>query len=780
MVFWRTALPAQQAPTTTASMDHSEEVLPEVDEPPDETNSALFWPPPKMDERYMKATPQMLARRESLLTRQLHSETEQSDEDRAIPPPPRAPSTHSTWSTASTAELTSDDGHSVPSPAISPPLPPTHARVALPLVDKPLDKKVVIVGQDDHAPAKGETSSEQSVEATLGRKRCIMFACGGKNTSPAKSVPPPAAPKPEKVEESSPPKRKCMIKFACSAKSGSETKTANPQPRRAASPPPPQRRSSGNLKPEEKRHRGSDSTVTHASPRSVRKSPAITTTVPMPTTPDAGKQLLTRNLSNASDLSGTEATRFHEFASSDDEPEDWVQEATCHRQRLTISDTLQKENTLRKACEEAEEEAIEEEDEEDAGDEDAAEADDLGEDGLIDELEEDEDEDESEHSDEGFHSDDEEGFADSDSEGESSDYEWWKPGGSTAATSVEHLDRLAIQPKSLDVAVASSSIGSASSAYLSPHSSKHRRHNQRKHAHGVPIHKPEDTDLPDSTDFVCGTLDEDRPLEQAYISRKKEEEAAKHKARPQDIDPTFPTSDPEMDEEDDEDLEDEGESEHETMVHGEMEELEEESTLKRHPSPRPRRNMKGSPAPARYFSPPPTKRMSRHHSPVPAKRGTARSPPPRKLFGQSPKRARSPAPTRMTSPPNSPTRAEVFAKQAHGLAQRPQLTHTASLPRGGGFLLSNMGKTVFDDGEGSDTVGAAHDIPKRGAIDIVQGLKKKREHCREKLYRKMCAKAAAKGEKAYKVKPGRGAERMREVGLELQRYQGKAEHILSL
>lgn len=87
-------------------------------------------------------------------------------------------------------------------------------------------------------------------------------------------------------------------------------------------------------------------------------------------------------------------------------------------------------------------------------------------------------------------------------------------------------------------------------------------------------------ELPDSTDFVCGTLDEDRRLEQAYITRMKDIEAAKHKARPQDIDPTFPTSDPEMDEEDDEDLEDPEESEQEeNMMHGSMDEIHDGSTL---------------------------------------------------------------------------------------------------------------------------------------------------------------------------------------------------------
>lgn len=118
----------------------------------------------------------------------------------------------------------------------------------------------------------------------------------------------------------------------------------------------------------------------------------------------------------------------------------------------------------------------------------------------------------------------------------------------------------------------------------------------------------------------------------------------------------------------------------------------------------------------------------------------------------------------------------------HVLASRPQLTHTASLPRGGGFTLGKPHTLRPDDEDDSDTAGVVNngDLPKRGAIDIFKGLEKKRQRRKEKLYQKACAKAAAKGEKAYKVKPGRGAERMREVGLELQRYHGKGEHILSL
>lgn len=789
MVFWKTQ-PAPVAPSaTSAGMDHSEEMIAEVDEPPDERKQNTYWSPPKLNMAMRPAPLQNGPRRESLLTRQLHSETEHSDEDH-LHQPPRTLSTQSTWSnqsTASTAELTSDDGHSMPSPALSPPLQPTQHYSTIPPHEKPLDKKLKIVGEEDVATSSDgkETGSEKSVEATLGRKRCIMFACRGKEEAKPKTPSPTSAPAPEKAAASSPPKRKCMIKFACPSRSTSEAKPAETTtPKRPASPPPMQRKPSGGLKPGHvKSHRGSDSTVTHGSPRSVRKSPSITT-APSPTEAQTPKPVTSRKL-NDSDDTGTEAMRFHEFASSEDEPEEWVKESTCHRSRLTITDTLQKENVIRKACEEVEEEVIEDEDEVDEEAED--EVDEV--EGLDDDADEDEEDEESEQSDAGFHSDDEDGFAASDSEGEDSDYEWWKPGGSTAATSVEHLDRLHIHSRT-DVQGLASSVNSASSGELSPRSLKHRsplnhrHHHHRRSTNAIPIRNrlEVEDELPDSTDFVCGTLDEDRPLEQAYINRVKKMEAAKHKARPQDIDPTFPTSDPEMDEEDDEDLEDAEESERENMVHGDMDELDGESTLRR---PRMKNNRSPPPS-ARYHSPPPSKRHGKHHSPAPvARRTTARSPPPRKLFGQSPKRAKSPAPVRMTSPPNtrssSPSRAVAFEKHSRGLAERPQLTHTASLPRGGGFLLSRMCRKSFDDLEGSDTTGAnITEIPKRGAIDIVKGLEKKRQRRKEKMWQKMCAKAAAKGDKAYKVKPGTGCQRMREVGLQLQAYHGKGEHILSV
>lgn len=769
------------------------ELVAELDDEPDERHAPLNWTQ-HLHTAFAKANPHMSDRRESLLTRQLHSETEHTDDDEdATHEPPRALSTQSTWSNpsvASTAELTSDDGHSVASSAMSPPLPPTVMASIMPLHEKPLAKRPRIAGQE---ASTTEPNTEQSVEAGLGRKRCISFACGNKKQD-AKPSQPTSQPAPEQEPQSSasPPKRKCALKFVCPSRTAAEGKPPEkPSTKRPVSPPPPARKSTPRSDVS-KTHRGSDSTVTHVSPRNDRKSPARATSTPtaaLPLPATAEAPVVRRRLSDDSDGS-TAATRFHEFASSDDEPEEWVQESTCYKSRLTVSDTLVKENTIRKACEEVEEEVLEEEDE------DEEDADKIDED----DADEDDDEDdnvsveEEEESDEGFRTDDEEGFADSDEEDVDSDEEWWTPGGpSTAATSVDHLDRLPFAKKEDDAAL-SSSVNSASSAVSNVSPRVVRNKALRKHEkRAVPIRPRSDAvDLPDSTDFVCGTLDEDRPLEQAYLNHMKLKEAAKRKARPQDIDPTFPTSDPEMDEEDDDDLEDPEESHDENLMHGELDELDGDLTARRRASPRPRARSnahRSPPPPPRARSPAPRalKRTTTARSPPPpVRRSTARSPPPRKLFGHSPSRLGSPTPVnRTTSPPNtrraSPTGINPAKAMPHVLASRPQLTHTASLPRGG-FMLGKLNNLRIDEQDGSDTEAPTTpgDVPKRGAIDIFKGLEKKRQRRKEKLYQKACAKAAAKGERPYKVKPGKGAERMREVGLELQRYHGKGEHILSL
>jgi hypothetical protein len=473
--------------------------------------------------------------------------------------------------------------------------------------------------------------------------------------------------------------------------------------------------------------------VRNPSPVSVRKQPV---------------KDRSRRLSANSDLAHTDAFRFHEFASSEEEIDEWVQESTCHRSRLTISDTLRVENTLRQLGQEVEEEAIDEEEEEDDLDE--------GDDDVeMDDDDEDQDEDEEESSDgdvsdEGFQTDDEEGFAHSDDESDAgSDFGWWAPGAySTAATSVEHLEH--IRPSGRR-SISESSIGSVESSarFKMPD-----RPMKRRKSRPVNIRVPS-PELPDSTDFVCGTLDEDRPLEEAYISCLERRRAARHKVTPQDIDPTFPTSDPEMDEEDEDDEPDQAASESDAhmMVHGQMDHLDDElrgrgkSTLK-----------KRSPAhsPRRLRSPPPTKRVMH------------RSPPPRKLFAQSPRRLNSPAPNvRLRSPPPtrrgsaiaSPQRGAMHLRFA-GLAQRPVLTMSSSLPR------TPISAHPPEDLDGEET---ASELPIRRAIDIKIGLENKRQRRKEHLYRK----AHRKGCKDKRPAPGKGFERMREMGLGLAAHKGK-------
>lgn len=425
------------------SMELPEDLPADVDEPPESSpqQHINFWLPdkPPSSNAYAKAVPPAYMRRESLLTRQLHSETEHSDEEH-IRSPTRGMSTISNWSnpsTVSTAELTSDDGRSVPSPGISPMLPPTKMSSTLPVVEKPLASEPKIIGLDTVA-------IKDPVEAGLGRKRCITFACGNKDKSPSKAVSPPTT---IKEETASPPKRKCTLKFMCPSKPAEEqkpaTSTAVTSVKRPSSPVPKHRGSSSSLK-QLRVHRGSDSTVTNLSspksPRTPRKSPAPLerqNSSPKDAARPAPKAISTAQLDDDSDDSGAEATRFHEFATSEEEPEEWTQESTCYRNRLCVTDTLKKENVIRQLGQEVEEEVLAEEDEDDIDDEDEDEEeqdDEDDEDVAEAAVEDDLDDEEDEESDDGFKSDDEEGFAGSDSEGEGSENEWWTPGGISTST----------------------------------------------------------------------------------------------------------------------------------------------------------------------------------------------------------------------------------------------------------------------------------------------------------------------------------------------------------
>jgi len=118
----------------------------------------------------------------------------------------------------------------------------------------------------------------------------------------------------------------------------------------------------------------------------------------------------------------------------------------------------------------------------------------------------------------------------------------------------------------------------------------------------------------------------------------------------------------------------------------------------------------------------------------------------------------------MRSPPASLIQGGQF-EDAHfkTLAFRPGLTHTKSLPRAPAIFLPHT-KNHRRTGKPLDSSGHV-----RGAIDIVKGLEQKRQRRREKFKEKYLQKHNDKARKGQlpqqRPQPGKGAERMREIGL---------------
>jgi hypothetical protein len=99
------------------------------------------------------------------------------------------------------------------------------------------------------------------------------------------------------------------------------------------------------------------------------------------------------------------------------------------------------------------------------------------------------------------------------------------------------------------------------------------------------------------------------------------------------------------------------------------------------------------------------------------------------------------------------------------LASRPGLTFTKSLPRAPNIFgrqykasrIEAAAGNAYDNSDGPD----GH---VRGAIDIVKGLEQKRQRRKEKFLQKHCNRKQ-KTHAERKPQPGKGAERMRELGL---------------
>ena len=184
-------------------------------------------------------------------------------------------------------------------------------------------------------------------------------------------------------------------------------------------------------------------------------------------------------------------------------------------------------------------------------------------------------------------------------------------------------------------------------------------------------------------------------------------------------------------------------------------------------------------SPRRYHSPPPKGHAQR---PAPNRQITNRSPPPMhyvrrpspapgRLFGRSPTRPGFPSPNRLRSPrgsPNMPLGITIAR-----LAQRPNTGRTKSLPQTPNpffkdYKIKDQRTTDLTSGvQSPDILAEAPDQEKhvRGAVDIVIGLEKKRQKRKEKFARQHCRKAA-KEQAERKPVPGRGVERMKELGLE--------------
>lgn len=714
------------SPGSSTRPTHEEGELGEdLDEPPDQ--HILHAKPIHPNDGRIFARPAIAERQESLLTRALKSSPEMSPTE---PQTPLHDSTftyrsypHSNISGISTAELTSDGGLTSPSLSNtpSPPLPPQMMHKSS-------------MGKKDVTPkVKVMNANETTVEANLGRKRCISFACGRKTDESNQQKPsttvnapaPPATTSPQKAQETlEPPKRRTTLTFVC--------------PGRQDKPNIQRERSPVRKVAFRSRCRGSPAPVSRkTSPPAESSSKPVE--VPASSTVTAITTFKAVPTSGLGKFEESEATRFHEFASSMDEDDEWVNKATDYKEKITLNDCMKKEIAIRKLAEEADEEAEDEDDDDD----DLDLADD---DSTVHDFSDDD----------GNESDNEAGFAESDeSDDDGSDYEFWAPSATASDSNVPSID---IFPTTMERRASNTSFDSMTDDHQKWLPAPVQRSGRRpSRTAPKPIKmRPGTPNLPDSTDFVCGTLDEDRPLEAAYKSCMEQRRLSKQVLIPQDIDPSFPTSDPE----DNGDLEDISESALDSLVL--------EPTRVRADDPAGKASPRHSPK--RMVSPPPPSRRAGRTSPKrlksPPPRIRAKSPPPRI-------RAKSPSPEKWNPPSDMPVVNSPRGVNISHLVQRPPIVRTKSLPRTPNPFFTSMERshrwqgipplTESPEREHSRTREPLHT---RGPIDIVEGLEKKRQKRKEKFWRQHCRKAA-KEQAVRRPIPGKGAERMKELGLEV-------------
>ena len=751
----------------TATAD--DDLVADIDEPPDErpfmASSSLSAPelarPSDDIKKFARVAPTRLDQKTSLLSQAL---APVPDPIKSITAPSSGEAFHTTsagyLSAASTADLTSDGGLTSParSNTPSPPLPDSNItgpwqplskaalQLALSLHDGQ-ERTLAPSTRSDEAMTTHQPSSRPSTQTSdAGSQRDIPLV-GRYNLTSAVDHPAMIEPHiPTKTDDAppqEPPKRKCALRFACPFRNVAET--AHPTVPPTKSPRPVSETSTcSSIVP----FRRWDST-------SACKS-AATTDVGLRDVGDAA-----RSGSRSMDRARVEASRFHEFASSLEEDE-WIIDDAMKGGKLTVDDIFQKEKTIRALGEEVEEEALAEER--------AGKSGHRSDDGS-DEPESDEDVVDEDEADRGDESDDEEGFASSDGDSDDdhdSQSSFWTFRRSTAVTSAEqsaHSDQPSLRNpiRSLD----RSPSKTVSLCDLPKREGPIETPPHISHHTAV-----QSTLLPDSTDFVCGTLDEDRPMEDEFASRLAERKRFAQNTIPQDIDPSFPTSDL-----DEVDVEDEGQVAS-MGSHGLPLAKAEADEVSDSPRTHHRTISKLDPKAVRSSA-------VRLHSPRPIQRGRlARSPPPaRRVNETSPQRRRrqcSPAPARLAMAESSrESSASVSLKDSTHPPPPPYLllglTRMRSLPQAPNpyyqQYITNLHGLAENGGEKSRGSSRSGDrrtkkvIHRRGAIDIVSGLEKKRQRRREKAWLKYCQRAA-KG-KGRKPMPGEGVERMRELGLEM-------------
>ncbi|KAI6092471.1 hypothetical protein F4821DRAFT_135361 [Hypoxylon rubiginosum] len=749
-----------------AHMQHGleDEAAAEVDEPPDDRRAHLT------NSQFKKNAIRKAAEHsESLLTKALHHSEDDSIQLH-FGLSSRNRSMNDNISLASTADLTSDTGFTSPARTNTPSPPPpviSLSRLNTDLFDEKSallslhdTEQITPVAKFRREPIGNKDVPKDPAVEALTKKRCISFACGPKPDTRKPTAPQQSA-QPKPVVEEKPQKKPC-IKFACPAKPAHRT--------------PPKNSAQQPVIPSATGLKGRDKSP--AVPRKLR-SPSINrgrtqrSLTPRPSTQSPIATRCAKYLTvNPSDLN-SECSRFHEFASDEPQEEDWIRlNQPAPGRRLTINDTLKKENEIRRLAKEAEEEELEEEEE----DEEAEQFDDEEDDDLDEDDDEDEDELDKPHYDfkvdaedngyddvdsqsgygsgddfsDGYNTDNEIGFADSDDDDDGGNLDLWTPSRGPTRRLSENT------PIYRRPSMTGNRSDSSSSSDMANAPSRMMRERSRR----IKM-RPGTPELPDSTDFVCGTLDEDRALEDAYVSCMAARRREKLHLIPQDIDPSFPTSEPE-----DEDIEPH------KSIHGSDDHLSEDEREKRN-GDRYKKRADQTP-PKRYHSPPP----KRHHSP-PKPRGRS----PRRLFDRhSPRRLVSPAPGPVVrSPPSSLVQpAGPADHDFKSLAFRPGLTHTKSLPRAPAMFPQHL-KNHRRHGKPSSTTSHRH---VRGAIDIVKGLEQKRqrrkEKFKEKYFQKHCHLARKGQIQEKRPQPGQGAERMREIGLLMAGKLGPDQFVLSI